>query len=318
MTVIVSSASYSDRMSFFNQFIVQIQIGAVFAGHHDVSKVSIIFVGLDGLNRQILYPFEDGFNEFFGGNALLGIHFRTVDPFQFVGNIRPVIANSFPILIFSRFKKIAEMSPYHYNTKTRGGFLKFLKTPRAWLLPGVSGVGGWSEATQLNEQIVANRLFGSIISLGGFYGFVITTTESSWQLSSGGPQACSHSDACGAGLNFRNSACRHRWVRSRTSFLSLRITATGFISRLQLGQISGKTSKTLARQAAQELAFFCSIALPLDEMTPDEWFGRVMQTLSRASVRLLKKQLAEVDGKNTEQSRQAATAGEQAVVPDPT
>ena len=42
---------------------------------------------------------------------------------RFVGNIRPVIARSFPILIFSRLEKFAGMFPYRYNTKPRGGFL---------------------------------------------------------------------------------------------------------------------------------------------------------------------------------------------------
>ena len=76
----------------------------------------------------------------------------------FVGNMRSVIASSFPTLIFSRQKKIAEIFPYLHNTKTQGGFLKFLKNPRARLLPGVSGVGA---------------LFSSVVGRGGFYSFVI-------------------------------------------------------------------------------------------------------------------------------------------------
>jgi hypothetical protein len=55
---------------------------------------------------------------------------------SFVGNMRPVIANSFPALISSRLKKFAGIFPYRYNTKIRGGFLKFLKkSPR----PAVAG-----------------------------------------------------------------------------------------------------------------------------------------------------------------------------------
>jgi len=37
-------------------------------------------------------------------------------PVLFVGNMRPVIAHSFPTLIFSRLKKPAEIFPYRYNT----------------------------------------------------------------------------------------------------------------------------------------------------------------------------------------------------------
>ena len=53
-----------------------------------------------------------------------------------LGNMRPVIASSFPTLISSRLKKFAGIFPYRYNTKIRGGFLKFLKkSPR----PAVAG-----------------------------------------------------------------------------------------------------------------------------------------------------------------------------------
>ena len=69
--------------------------------------------------------------------------------------MRPVIASSFPTLIFSRLK-IAEIFPYLHNTKTQGGFLKFLK-PRA----------GCCRACQSRGVII------SIVSRGGFYGFVI-------------------------------------------------------------------------------------------------------------------------------------------------
>lgn len=56
--------------------------------------------------------------------------------FRFVGNMRPVIASSFPTLISSRLKKSAGIFPYRYNTKIRGGVLKFLKkSPR----PAVTG-----------------------------------------------------------------------------------------------------------------------------------------------------------------------------------
>ena len=64
----------------------------------------------------------------------------------------------FPDLNLFTPKKIAEIFPPRYNTKTQGGFLKFLKNPRARLLPGVSGVGA---------------LFSSVVGRGGFYSFVI-------------------------------------------------------------------------------------------------------------------------------------------------
>jgi len=50
--------------------------------------------------------------------------------------MRPVIASSFPTLISLRLKKFSGIFPYRYNTKIRGGFLKFLKkSPR----PAVAG-----------------------------------------------------------------------------------------------------------------------------------------------------------------------------------
>jgi hypothetical protein len=40
-----------------------------------------------------------------------------------LGNMRPVIARSSPTLIFSHFKKIAEIFSYRYNTKILARFL---------------------------------------------------------------------------------------------------------------------------------------------------------------------------------------------------
>jgi len=55
-----------------------------------------------------------------------------------------------------------------------------------------------------------------------------------------------------------------------------------------------------------------------DDMTRQERFQRVVEILSQASLRLLKKQQAKVAGQGTEIPEQSVTAAEQVAVPDPT
>lgn len=56
----------------------------------------------------------------------------------------------------------------------------------------------------------------------------------------------------------------------------------------------------------------------IDEMTPAERFDRVVEILSRASLRLLKKQQAEAACQNPGEPEAAATADEQLAEPDST
>jgi hypothetical protein len=55
-----------------------------------------------------------------------------------------------------------------------------------------------------------------------------------------------------------------------------------------------------------------------DEMTPEERFRRVVEILSRASIRLLNNQMAEATGQDAVKSGQAVTASRQVAAPDPT
>lgn len=55
----------------------------------------------------------------------------------------------------------------------------------------------------------------------------------------------------------------------------------------------------------------------IDDMTPEERFERVVEILSQASLRLLRKQQAEAAGQSPEKPEAAATASEEAIAPDP-
>mgnify|MGYP001563640598 CR=1 FL=1 len=55
-----------------------------------------------------------------------------------------------------------------------------------------------------------------------------------------------------------------------------------------------------------------------DEMSSEARFNRIVEIMSRASLRLLKKQQAEAAGQSVGKPEQIATAGEQFAEPDPT